>query len=91
MCTFSFLKQKIGCKLSSIDAVKSVQKTKVPILFIHGTKDNFVPPYMSKILFTNTPKDMASIHLFEKSTHGTCLPDHPKEYKEVICSFINKT
>lgn len=43
-----------------VDAVESVSHAQVPMLFIHGTKDDFVPTYMVHELYDacSTDKDL---------------------------------
>ncbi len=53
-------------KDSTVDAVKN---TNLPILFIHGEKDNFVPCEMSKKAFANCKKN-CRIFLSKEAGHG---------------------
>lgn len=73
--------------LPGASAEKAVNSTKVPVLLIHGTEDNYIPPEMSR-------KIQASCHskcyleLFPGATHaGSCLTDTTR-YKKVIEAFI---
>lgn len=70
---------------STIDAVKN---TELPILFIHGKKDNFVPFEMSLAAFSNC-KENCRIFLSNDAGHGlSFLTDTDSVLKE-IKSFLN--
>ena len=46
-------RKKAGYGLKECDGAKEVEKAQVPILFIHGDKDNFVPVEMCEKLYQN--------------------------------------
>lgn len=50
-CAGLVTRLKAGYGFKDADAVKCVSRTKLPILFIHGTEDSFVPFEMSKRLY----------------------------------------
>ena len=71
---------------ASIDAVK---KSKVPMLFIHGDDDCFVPYYMLDELYNaaNCKKEKLVI---KKAGHAKAATVDPKLYWSTIKNFINK-
>lgn len=73
MATLSLVAQaKTGYNLKDASAVEQVKKATVPLLFIHGEKDTFVPPEMLYELFqaANSPKKMI---LAEDANHMEAL------------------
>ena len=44
-------KRKAKYDIKEASALEQVKKSKTPILFIHGSKDDFVPEYMCQKLF----------------------------------------
>ncbi len=68
---------------SPIDAVK---KANVPIIFIHGNKDGFVPHYMSEKLYElcSTQK---SLKIISGAEHGLAYPVCKGEYVNAIKEF----
>ena len=70
-------------------AEKSVKNTKVPIILIHGTGDNFVPFQMSRDIYAANP-DMITFVPVEGAPHGlSCLQDREK-YTKAVFDFWNK-
>ena len=64
-----------------MNTVESVKKSSVPILFIHGNSDNFVPCEMSEINY-QAIKNRAELLLVENADHGLgFLVDTEKVYK----------
>ncbi len=59
----------------------------LPMLFIHGTADNFVP---TSFVHTNYKSKcgIKSISLFEGSEHVRSWYDYPQRYTEVIEKFL---
>lgn len=68
--------------------IKQVQKSKVPILFIHGDKDNFVPYNMLNDLYEacNSPKKKLVI---EDAGHVKSEKVNEKLYWETVVNFVN--
>lgn len=62
-----------------VDAVESVSHAQVPMLFIHGTKDDFVPTYMVHELYDacSTDKDLL---LVEGAGHAESYPTDSAAY-----------
>ena len=71
---------------SPIDAVK---RTKLPMLFLHGEKDDFVPTWMVHPLYEacNTEKDILVI---PDAIHARSNKYHPEIYWPKVWGFIEK-
>lgn len=71
---------------SPVDAVKNAKK---PILFIHGSKDDFVPTFMEKILYDAccTEKEMIVI---DGAVHARSYFTNPRAYEKAIEEFMDK-
>jgi pimeloyl-ACP methyl ester carboxylesterase len=63
--------------------------SELPMLFIHGTMDTFVPSSMVQKNY-DAKQGNKSIHLFEGSEHARSWFDHPQQYAEVIESFLRE-
>ena len=71
-------------------ALKSVAKTNIPILLIHGTGDHFVPFAMSEEIHNLRP-DVVTFVPVEGAPHGlSCLKDRAL-YVDSFRSFCKKT
>ena len=69
-------KLKAGYSLKEASALESVKKATVPILFIHGDKDKFVPYSMMDKLYdaTNSPKEKLTIEGGEHANSDLVSP-----------------
>lgn len=73
-------------KASSLEAVKKCNK---PMMFIHGTKDDFVPYSMGLEVYkaANCEKELYSV---KGATHANSLYMNPDAYWNKVFKFINK-
>ena len=80
---------KAGYGLKEASALKQVRKSKTPILFIHGDKDDFVPYRMMDELYNaaNCEKEKLTIH---GAGHAKSSKVDPDLYWSTIENFINK-
>ena len=87
-CSF-IAKLRAGYSLKQASSLKQVSKSKTPILFIHGDKDDFVPYKMMAELYdaANCPKEQLTI---KNAGHAKASKIDPKLYWGTISNFINK-
>lgn len=78
-----------GFSLYKANTLKSVKKTDLPILLIHGLKDNFVPNEMSKAVYEKR-KEKTEIFLVEDAGHGLGFLVDTKGTKGKLDAFIKK-
>lgn len=71
---------------STLDALKT---NKLPVFFIHGKADNFVPTYMSEQNYKacNSPKE---IYLVENAGHGASYYENTEECQKRMKNFLEK-
>ncbi len=83
-------KFKEGFFFSEASAVDAVAKTDLPIFYIHGDADAFVPTYMVDELYdaTNSYKEK---WIVKGAEHGQAFTVDPKTYEEKVRQFLNKT
>lgn len=82
-------KIRAGYFLGAASSVKQLAKAKVPILFIHGDKDDFVPFYMLDKVYSaaNCKKEKLVI---KGAGHAKAATVNPKKYWETVREFIDK-
>lgn len=82
-------KKIAGYKLDECNVIDDVKKSKLPILFIHGEKDNIVPCSMCYDLYNscNSPKD---ILIVKEAGHEESYYKDSKSYEEKVKDFILK-
>lgn len=71
------------------DAVNAVKKSKLPTLFIHGTKDCCVPFEMFDELYRNCAAEKEYLAV-EGADHMQCDVVSPEKYYGAIDKFLNK-
>lgn len=78
-----------GYGFSDYSTVQAVQTTKLPILFIHGEDDDFVPLWMSKKNYSvcRSPKD---ILIVKNAAHAASYYENRPAYEAKVKSFLNK-
>lgn len=70
------------------DALTRAKTLKSPALFMHGTADRFVPPFMSERLYEAAPQPK-KLHMIEGANHGNWNGAGLEKYREVIREFVD--
>lgn len=73
-------------KASTIDVLNNA---KIPILFIHGSKDDFVPVDMAYKLYEKY-ENKKSLYVFEGASHADSRFIDKDKYYEVVFNFLNE-
>jgi pimeloyl-ACP methyl ester carboxylesterase len=71
------------------DSLHKVDKLKIPVLYIHGTKDSLIPYKMSERLFEKTPQPKF-LKLIEGGGHGNSSLIGWVEYRDAFSAFVKK-
>lgn len=80
---------RAGYTLKEASALDQVQKATVPILYIHGEADTFVPTNMTEELANHT-KSEHEVITFPDTNHGESIVLHREAYLNEMTSFIEK-
>ena len=80
---------KAGYSLKEASPIKQVAKSKTPILYIHGDKDDFVPYYMMDELYNATSSQKSKLTI-KNAGHGKADLVNPNLYWSTITNFLNK-
>ncbi len=80
---------KAGYSLKGADSRKALAKTRIPLLFIHGEQDDFVPLSMTRENFAACGSEK-ELYLVEKAGHAQSFVIDPEGCKEKIESFLAK-
>ena len=83
------MKIKTGYSFKKADAIKEVEKTKVPILYIHGESDTFVPTEMTMDLYRHTASEKELL-LIPNANHGESFALAEDEYKMKVNHFLDR-
>ena len=78
-----------GVNLFKTNAVKAVSKSTCPMLFIHGSGDDFVPFAMVDSLY-NACNSVKQKYVMEDAVHALSIMHNPTLYKEAVETFLNE-
>lgn len=82
-------KIKADYTLTEASALDQVKKATVPILYIHGNADTFVPTEMTKELFEQT-KSKAEILLVDEAGHSESFVTAKEDYINKLNEFLQQ-
>lgn len=82
-------KKTAGYGFNDYSTLKAVKTTNVPILFIHGENDTFVPTEMSHRNYEacNSPKDLLIV---ENASHAAAYYENVPLYEAKVKEFLKK-
>lgn len=78
-----------GFRLGSSSAVAAVQKSRLPVLLIHGEEDRYVPCEMSRKIYAACGADK-QLETFPNAAHAMCYMEDPLRYETVVTDFLHK-
>jgi fermentation-respiration switch protein FrsA (DUF1100 family) len=81
--------KKAGYTFEEASAIGQLKKVKVPVLFIHGEDDNFVPFEMALRLY-GAYSGEKELYTVKDAGHGFCLEADREEYAKRVVSFVKK-
>ncbi len=81
-------KLRVGYSFEEASAVKQVSKAKVPILFIHGDNDTFVPYQMVHQLYEACPAEKQLL-VVPGAGHGTAFSRDRDGYQRAVKHFVD--
>lgn len=82
-------KVRFGYYYHQMRPIDSLKDNQIPILFIHGDKDDFIIPAHSQKMQQAT-KGYSEIHLIPGATHAASILTAPEDYKRYVREFLQK-
>ncbi|MCD8365725.1 MAG: alpha/beta hydrolase [Clostridiales bacterium] len=79
-------KRKAGYGLDECNAAREVKKAKVPILFIHGDADTFVPCSMCDEIYENCASPKTKL-IIKGAAHAESYYKDPEAYEKALDAF----
>ena len=80
---------KYGWNFREASALAQVAKCRLPMLFIHGDADDYVPTWMVRPLFEAKPGDK-ELWLVPGAGHAASYRDNREEYTRRVGEFVGK-
>jgi fermentation-respiration switch protein FrsA (DUF1100 family) len=78
-----------GFDLEEVSATDAVKKANIPILFIHGEEDHYVPCEMSRISYEACASEK-EILIVPGADHGMSYMTDTEKYVETFVGFMKK-
>lgn len=86
----NFTKKTMELDLKSVDAISSLKKSKLPMMFIHGEKDDFVPTEMVFNMASQIPESRSKLFIAPQATHTMSSEVDSKLYEKELNQFLNQ-
>lgn len=83
-------KHRAGFDFKDTSALESVKKASVPMLFVHGGADVFVPTYMAYILYDACASRDKDLLIVDGADHAQSFIDGQADYEAKLDEFIDK-
>lgn len=83
-------KHRAGFDFKDTSALESVKKASVPMLFVHGGGDTFVPTYMAYILYDACASKDKDLLIVDGADHAQSFIDGQEQYEEKLDAFIER-
>ena len=83
-------RRRAGYSLDGISTTESVANTNIPILFIHGSEDNFVPVSMSRSNYDACAAYKKELCIIPDAGHAESYYRHPELYEKTVFGFIEE-
>lgn len=81
------LKRKAKFSINDVSPINSIKDKDIPVFFIHGSKDNYVPTYMSEEMY-NTKKGYKKLLIIEGAVHANAYGTNRELYEKEVKKFL---
>lgn len=89
-CAELFSRYLAGYDYHSISPMGTLSQAKIPVLFIHGSEDDFVPTWMGKANYAACASELKELYLVPGAAHAKSFPTDPEGYKKRVRAFLAK-
>ncbi len=86
----AFNRRISGYDFNDANPINTIKKAKLPMLFIHGGNDDFVPTYMAGELYEACTSEDKKMLIIEGAAHAESYPTDSAAYEAMINEFIAK-
>ena len=83
-------KKRYGWKFKEASSVEQLAKCELPMLFIHGDADDFVPFSHLQKNYDAKVKGYKEMWVAEGAVHANAYAKHPEEYKQHVRDFLKR-
>lgn len=79
---------RTGFNFNSVSPMRDLTKVTQPIFFVHGQKDSYIPPQMSKDMYA-MKKGMKKLYLAPNARHAESFWVNQEEYTQLVNEFLD--
>ncbi len=72
-----------------IRPIRGLRDNKVPVMFIHGLEDTYIPPRHSRRMYRAVTA-YKELHLIPGATHAASVLTAPEDYRRYVTGFLKK-
>mgnify|MGYP000845316418 FL=1 len=83
------LKKRIKFKLADVSPLEAVKDSELPVMFVHGSNDNYVPTYMSKKMY-DAKKGTKKLLIIDGAVHANAYGVNQELYEKEMWLFIEE-
>lgn len=83
-----FVKLYARFQFKDVKPIIAVAKSELPIMFIHGNRDRFIPMHMSQQLYEAKTKGLKRLWIAEGVRHANAYPAKREEYERQVTLFL---
>jgi len=77
-----------GMKIKKVSPEMAVRDIEQPVMFIHGEKDEFIPPFMVQKLFANKSRGPKKLYIARNAGHAESYWTDQEEYISQVTEFL---
>ncbi|WP_211748361.1 alpha/beta hydrolase [Paenibacillus sp. Marseille-Q4541] len=81
--------KRAGFRIEQVSPLRAVEESELPVMFIHGTEDRFVPTHMSEDLFSRKI-GFKRLLLVEGAVHANAYMANPTLYRTEVIQFVEE-
>lgn len=82
-------KIRYGYSFDEMRPIDGLRDNRVPVMFIHGTEDDFIPPSHSERMQAAT-RGYSELHLIPGAGHAASALTAPDDYRALLEAFLRK-
>lgn len=80
-------KLRAGFAFEDAAPIHTIAQVKIPVLFIHGTEDAYIPPEASLALYAAKPEPK-TLYLVSGADHAAAMVNAPEAYIQAVKTFL---
>ncbi len=81
---------QFGYDFPRVNPIQAVERADVPICFMHGADDTFIPCEHSKLMIEKCKDPRSRLHLFPGAEHAGSIAVDPAGYERLALEFLNE-